>query len=210
MSLVVRTPNHLGDVVMALPAIVSLQPADVLVPRWLVPVLEMAGLAGDVVPFDPGVRGLLAAAGELRRRGYARGVLLAPSFSAALLFLLGGVRQRRGATSDGRAALITEPVPDAAMAGLHRSATYHVLAGGEVPQPLPPPRLVVPEEQRAAWGALVAGEGPWRATAEGESGGGGEGGKHPSAGITRRKTADVEMRPDPASAGIVAHSPPLP
>src|SRR5512140_1380918 len=143
---------------MALPAIESLQPADVLLPRWLVPVLELAGLPGEAIPVDRGTGGLWAAAGELRRRRYARGVLLAPSFSAALLFALGGVRERRGARTDGRGLLITEPVPDAAMAGLHRAATYHVLATGRVPQPLPAPRLRVPDELQCAWESLVARE----------------------------------------------------
>ena len=32
-ALLVRAPNHLGDLLMALPAIRSLQPADVLAPR---------------------------------------------------------------------------------------------------------------------------------------------------------------------------------
>ncbi len=144
---------------MALPAIESLQPADVLLPRWLVPVLELAALPGEAIPLDGGGRGMVAAAGELRRRGYGRGVLLAPSFSAALIFLLGGVRARRGARTDGRGLLVTEPVPDAAMAGLHRAATYHVLARGAVPEPLPAPRLQVPERLRAAWAALLADHG---------------------------------------------------
>jgi len=183
---------------MALPAIASVQPADVLVPRWLVPVVEMAGLAGDVVPFDPGVPGLLAAAGELRRRGYARGVLLAPSFSAALLFLLGGVRERRGATSDGRGVLITDPVADAAMAGRHRSATYHVLARGEVPEPLPSPRLVVPGEQRAAWAALVEAAGSWRAAAGSGRAGGQEGATIPPMSGSRRSAADTVPSSTPA------------
>src|SRR5512146_2819764 len=126
--LIVRGPNHLGDLLMALPAIRSLQPADVLVPRWLLPVVGMAGLEGEAIAFDRGARGMLAAASALQRRGYRRGVLLAPSFSAALLFVLGGVHERRGARSDGRRLLITDPVPDNAMAGLHRSAPYHVLA----------------------------------------------------------------------------------
>ena len=147
---VIRAPNHLGDLVMALPAIESLQPADVLVARWLVPVLELAELPGAIVAFDRGTAGMLATARELRRRGYRRGVLLAPSFSAALPLVLGGVRERRGARTDGRGLLLTEPVPAAAMAGLHRSATYHVLARGEAPEPLPGPRLHVPDRLRAA------------------------------------------------------------
>ena len=196
---VVRAPNHLGDLVMALPAIEALQPADVLVPRWLAPVLELAGLAGEAIAFERGVGGMPALVRELRRRGYARGVLLAPSFSAALPLVLGGVRERRGARTDGRGLLITEPVPDAAMAGLHRSATYHVLAVGSVPEPLPVPRLRVPEGLRAAWAALVAAEAPWRRTAERKSGGVGEGA--PIEGVRRRSISHSPTLPLSPSAG---------
>ncbi len=173
-AVVVRAPNHLGDLLMALPAIESLQPADVLVPRWLLPLLPLAELPGECIPFDRGTGGMRALTRELRRRGYRRGVLLAPSFSAALPLVLGGVQERRGARTDGRGPLITEPVPDSAMAGLHRSATYHVLARGEVPEPLPAPRLRVPEALRVAWQELVQAEAPWLRAAEWGSGGVGE------------------------------------
>jgi hypothetical protein len=39
---IVRAPNHLGDVVMALPALAAAG-SDVLVLRWLAPLLRMAG-----------------------------------------------------------------------------------------------------------------------------------------------------------------------
>lgn len=155
-DLIIRAPNHLGDLVMALPAIRAVQPADVLVARWLAPVLELAQLPGEVIPLERGRRAVLAAARELRRRRYERGILLAPSFSAALVFALGAVKERRGDPTDGRGLLVTDPVPAAAMAAMHRSATYHVLASGRVPDPLPAPRLHVPEALRAAWAALSA------------------------------------------------------
>ncbi len=149
--LIIRTPNHLGDVIMALPAIEALQPADVMLPTWIAPVIDLAGIPGEAVPFERGRAGMLPAVRALRRRRYERGILMAPSFSSALLFALGGVRERRGATTDGRRLLIGDPVPDAAMAGLHRSATFHVLGYGHVPDPLPPPRLPVSPAQREAW-----------------------------------------------------------
>ncbi len=209
-SLVVRAPNHLGDLLMALPAIASLQPADVLLPRWLVPVLELAELPGECIPFDRGAAAILATARELRRRGYRRGVLLAPSFSAALPLVLAGVRERRGARTDGRGLLITEPVPDAAMAGLHRSATYHVLARGEVPESLPAPRLRVPVGLCREWESFVRAHAPrnpvW------ECGGVGVWGTA-AVEILRAESAPAASA-DPESAdgreAAVSHTPTLP
>jgi ADP-heptose:LPS heptosyltransferase len=163
---IIRTPNHLGDVIMALPAIEALQPADVMLPGWIVPVIELAGIPGEAVAFERGTAGMLPAARTLRQRGYRRGILMAPSFSSALIFVLGGVRERRGATTDGRRLLIGDPVPDAAMAGLHRSATFHVLGYGRVPDPLPAPRLSVPAAQREAWQRFARASAP----AEGQNG----------------------------------------
>ena len=53
---IVRAPNHLGDVVLALPAILA-DGADVMVVRGLAPILRMALPAERVIPFDRGLRG---------------------------------------------------------------------------------------------------------------------------------------------------------
>lgn len=160
--LVIRAPNHLGDVVMALPAIRAAGQADVIVARWLVPLLEMArrsdpqsGIA-EILPLDRGWRGLLRAAARLRALRYVQGVLLTPSFSSALLFRLAGVRERRGTPSDGRKRLLTDPVPLTAGEGLHRAALYEALVTDTRPSRPPLPRLRVGEAERSEWHALVA------------------------------------------------------
>lgn len=162
---VVRAPNHLGDLVMALPALEAAGPVDVVAARWLAPLLELAGEGArergaeppvrDVLPLDRGGRGMAAAARELRRRRYARGVLLAPSLSSALLFRLGGVRRRRGSATDGREILLTDPVDLRAAPGIHRIATYLWLATGEIPAEVPAPRVAVPRRHRERWEALL-------------------------------------------------------
>ena len=160
-DLVVRTPNHLGDLVMALPALAMLPGADVLVARWLAPLVELAkegspGMdIGEVIPFDRGTGGLLAAARELRGRRYRRGVLLAPSFSAALVFALGRVPERRGAPSDSRGALLTERAVFPGVGKIHRAASYVALATDEIPARPPVPALAVPERHRQRWRELV-------------------------------------------------------
>ncbi|HUF75632.1 MAG TPA: glycosyltransferase family 9 protein [Longimicrobiales bacterium] len=160
---IIRAPNHLGDAVAALPAIVA-DGSDVLVVRWLAPVLEMAGLEGRVIPFDRGLPGFLRAAAELRRCGYAEGVLLSAAFSAAWLFRWGGVRHLRGTTTDGRSLLLRDGVRPETLWPHHRIDAYRLLLGlesgsaGEAPQVH---RITAPAERVGRWrGRLSAGPGP--------------------------------------------------
>jgi heptosyltransferase-2 len=163
-DLVVRAPNHLGDVVMALPALAAAG-GDVLVVRWLAPLLEMAkdstGPArhGRVIAFDRGRAGMLRAARELRAGRYERGLLLAPSFSSAFLFALGGVKRRRGTPTDGRSLLLTDRVRWADPAPAHRAARYLELVTGAPPAEPPAPHLAVPLPERERWSRLIGAEG---------------------------------------------------
>jgi lipopolysaccharide heptosyltransferase II len=147
---VVRAPNHLGDVVAALPAIVA-DGSDVLVVRWLAPLVSMAGGAGDVVAFDRGPTGFGRAVRELRRRGYDEGVLLTPAFSAAWLLRCGGVPRLRGTATDARSFLLAERIAPEALRPHHRSNAYKMLLGQE---PAAEPmylRLAPPEDRRERW-----------------------------------------------------------
>ncbi len=147
---VIRAPNHLGDVVAALPAIAA-DGADVLIVRWLAPLVELADVPGEVLPFDRGLAGFGRAVGALRRRGYREGVLLTPAFSAAWLFRWGGVSRLRGTATDGRSLLLTERVPPARLRGLHRIDAYRLLAGQE-PTGRPEAHRLHPRENvRARW-----------------------------------------------------------
>jgi len=105
--------------------------SDVLVVRWLAPIVEMAGGGGEVVPFDRGLSGFGRAASELRRRRYAEGVLLTPAFSAAWLMRCGGVRHLRGTATDGRSLLLGDPVAPEALRPYHRVNAYKLLLGQE-------------------------------------------------------------------------------
>lgn len=151
--LVVRAPNHLGDLVMTLPALQAAGPCDVMAPRGLVPLLALAGLAGEAIPFDRGVRGFLRAARKLRAGRYGRGVLLPPSLSSALLFRAGGVRRVRGTPTDGRGALLHDAVPTESLEGLHRSARYFMLVTGCAPTTPLTPQVHIPPELAARWSA---------------------------------------------------------
>jgi lipopolysaccharide heptosyltransferase II len=154
-SLVVRAPNHLGDLVMALPALEAAGPIAVLVAGAIAPLLAMASIEAAVIPLARGPAGFARAVGQLRRGRYARGVLLTPSFSSALLLAVGGVPERRGTATDARRLLLTEPVRPGALASQHRSAQYWtLLSNSTIPSALVP-RLSVPAEAKARWRALA-------------------------------------------------------
>jgi heptosyltransferase-2 len=156
---VVRAPNHLGDVVMALPALAE-HGGDVVVRRGLAPLLEMAGHSGRVIPLDPGVAGWLHAVGALREGGYGEGVLLTPSFGSAWLFRCAGVGRLRGTGTDGRGWLLADRVPREALGGRHRTLQYRFLLGQDPGDSLAAPALVPPSDVRERWRARVGEGGP--------------------------------------------------
>jgi heptosyltransferase-2 len=151
---IVRAPNHLGDVVAALPAIVA-DGSDVLVVAWLAPLVEMAGPRGDVILFERGASGFLRAVRELRRRGYDEGVLLTPAFSAAWLLRCGGVHRLRGTATDGRSLLLSERIPPDTLRPFHRINAYELLLGQDFTGEPRAPRLVLPHDVVERWRARV-------------------------------------------------------
>ncbi|MGD2045256.1 MAG: glycosyltransferase family 9 protein [Gemmatimonadota bacterium] len=151
---IVRAPNHLGDLVLALPALAAAG-ADVMVLRSLTPILEMAGVRGDVLPLDRGPAGFVAAVRALRRKGCRRGVLMSAAFSAAWLFRWGGVGRLRGTRTDGRGWLLTERIEPEALRGRHRVEGFALLAGLDDGRPLPPPRVTPPADRVDRWRASL-------------------------------------------------------
>jgi len=152
---VIRAPNHLGDVVAALPAIVE-DGSDVVVRRWLAPLVEIAGAPGQVIAFDRGLPGFLEAAAAIRGRGYDTGVLLTPSFSAAWLFRWSGVAYLRGTATDGRGWMLRERVRPELLRRHHRIDAYRLLLGSEPQAGSAPPRahrIVAPEDRVERWRA---------------------------------------------------------
>lgn len=159
---VIRTPNHLGDLVMALPALAAAPDVALVVSRWLLPVVGLLERGAPVIPFDRGTGGMLRAAGALRRGGFRSGVLLPPSLSSAVMFRLGGVRRLRGTATDGRAPLLSDAVPAERFRHRHRTVIYHELVtGGSTDAAILQPRLPVPATALEQWQDLgaVAGSG---------------------------------------------------
>lgn len=153
VRMVIRAPNHLGDFVMALPALYAAKPDAVIISSWLDPLARFAGF--NTIPFQPGTRGIAAAAIELRRRKFGRGILLTPSFSSALMLRLGGVKSRGGTDTDRRGFLLTSKVDYKLLALDHRASVYMILATGDVPLSRPIPKLAVSREARGRFRNLV-------------------------------------------------------
>ncbi|MCG6957016.1 MAG: hypothetical protein LJF04_13590, partial [Gemmatimonadetes bacterium] len=135
---------------MALPAL-AVDGSDVFVVRWLAPLLQMAGLAGRVVPFDRGLQGWRQAVTHLRGAQYREGVLLTPSFSAAWLFRWGGVHDLRGTVGDARTWLLKDPIPRDDLRGRHRINQYKLLLGQDPDTEARNHHLVPPEAKVEEW-----------------------------------------------------------
>ena len=148
-DLVIRAPNHLGDLVMALPALKEARPDAVIAPRALTSLIELAGF--KPIPYATP----LATATQLRKLNFERGVLFTPSFSSALTFALGRVRERRGTNTDKRGLLLTHKVDAALLEHAHRGSIYWLLATGELPPERPIPALEVPAALMQEFAALV-------------------------------------------------------
>ncbi|MBI3893379.1 MAG: lipopolysaccharide heptosyltransferase II [Candidatus Wallbacteria bacterium] len=133
--LLVRSPNWVGDAVMALPFYDALRHA---FPGCPVTVVARPH-AADIARLDPAVevlvhddRGLgaatlgrLAAARRLRERCFGAAFLLPNSLSSALLPFLARIPVRVGYSKDARGLLLTHRLPwDARARSLHRVQVY--------------------------------------------------------------------------------------
>ena len=115
--ILVRAPNWLGDLVMALPAIrkVRQMEADSLVtlhvPRGRLDLARSWGVVDEVLGVDvKGALGVLRAARWIGRRWFDAALLLTNSFSSALLARLVGAREAWGYSTDARSLLLSRRV----------------------------------------------------------------------------------------------------
>jgi heptosyltransferase-2 len=140
---------------MALPALREARADTIVVRRWLEPLIALADLPAAVLSVDRGVAAMATAASRLRKGRYARGILLTPSFSSALLFSLARVRHVRGSATDRRSVFLADAVPRAVIDADHRTAAYWLLVTGSPPAARPVPLLEVPDALRRRWTAVV-------------------------------------------------------
>jgi heptosyltransferase-2 len=151
-GLVVRAPNHLGELILSLPALSHAAAAEseagrslsVQLVAGLEPILDMAGLEAKRLPLRDR-RDVRAGGRQIRESGARRGVLLTPSVSSALMFRLGGLRSRRGTAGGWRTWILTDPVPRAPLLKGHRVHEFLALVGAEVDGDPPAPVLRPPD-----------------------------------------------------------------
>ena len=121
-KVILRLPNWVGDIVMATPALIALRKGwpdshiTVMGKETSRALLEGMALWDSFIPFnrtgkDAGTGGFLKAASRVRKERFDTGIILPNSLSSALLFALGGVKERVGYNRHGRKALLTYPVP---------------------------------------------------------------------------------------------------
>jgi heptosyltransferase-2 len=114
--LLVRSPNWLGDAIMALPAVRNLKimmgggSLTIAVPEKLAALWQACPFVDQVIPLtDP--KSAWRTAGQLRPGKFGAAVLLPNSLRAAGEVLLAGIPQRIGYATDGRRLLLSKAVP---------------------------------------------------------------------------------------------------
>ncbi|MFN2432285.1 MAG: lipopolysaccharide heptosyltransferase II [Gemmatimonadota bacterium] len=117
VKVLLRTPNWIGDAVLALPAVTALaERPEVRLTVLASPAVHpvFAGLpSARLSPVDPRARTPLRAwtVGRALAGDDEIGIVLPASFSSALVMRLAGVPRRVGRAADGRSSLLTEALP---------------------------------------------------------------------------------------------------
>ncbi|MFL5812746.1 MAG: lipopolysaccharide heptosyltransferase II [Bdellovibrionia bacterium] len=145
-NILVRSPNWIGDQILAYPFFHYLRNAyprariGVTCVPW-VQSLQFRNLVDEVIPLekpeDPGLMGrfknLEESAKAIRERGpWDMGIILPNSFSAAWMFFRAGVSHRRGYNTDSRKLLLNDAVHWPTQSIEHRAQAYVNLLPDEV------------------------------------------------------------------------------
>lgn len=117
--ILVRTPNWVGDAVMALPFLASLRlnapqsEIRVLTRAYLQDFFSEVGTIDGVIALDEthGLPAIWRGARMLRPRKFDLGFCLPPSFGSALMMRMAGIPKRVGHASDRRRWLLTDALP---------------------------------------------------------------------------------------------------
>ncbi|MCP4706940.1 MAG: hypothetical protein GY865_20255, partial [candidate division Zixibacteria bacterium] len=131
----IRIPNHLGDTIMALPAVkafLSSKQNDntaLLLPEWAEPIYRNLKTKLLLAPSDKlhGLSAIVYQIKLLRKCKIDNGILLTPSFSSALIMFIGGIKKRYGYTDDNQNYLLNKSISLPKGEIQHRSEKYKLL-----------------------------------------------------------------------------------
>lgn len=169
VKVLIRTPNHLGDCIMALPLINEAREVHpgshvtVLTPESLSQLFSGNPGIDEIIPIPTahvhGLIGVFKIKELIAKANYDVGYILPPSFGAASSFKLGGVKERIGYIADGRRLLLTRPITlSEPINSQHRSVQYFdLLRRGSLSNlDYTPPRLTLNDEDRSRANAVLA------------------------------------------------------
>ncbi len=159
VKVIIRTPNHLGDCVMALPMISETREAypgaavTLLTPEPYAELFAQNPAVDHIIRIpSEHVHGLIAVVkirDLISKEGCDIGYILPPSFGAAAAFKLAGVKERIGYIADGRRLLLSRPLalPEP-LNSTHRSELYFNLLrrGAGVDLEFTKPKLFLNDE----------------------------------------------------------------
>ncbi|NOQ21882.1 MAG: hypothetical protein GQ565_04420 [Candidatus Aegiribacteria sp.] len=121
MTLIVRTPNWLGDLVMSLPAISMLAAENPGMSLWSHP-----RVSGLIPVFFPSIE--VHTAGRIKRNNITTLLLMTGSFRSAFQGMLSGIPERIGYRTDMRGFLLTKGINPPSDRCHHHSVDYDNLA----------------------------------------------------------------------------------
>lgn len=143
--IVLRSPNWLGDAVMAIPAVRAFKlgrpdaRVSVLCPQKLAGLWQRVGDVDEVIGIEPG-ESIFATAGKLRGR-FEAAVLLPHSLRSALEVWLAGIRRRVGYAGHSRSAFLDQiiiPRKKTSSAPAHHADRYWHIAARCGAEAMPP------------------------------------------------------------------------
>ena len=132
-KIIIRAPNHLGDLLMAQPAVRGLvknclnEKISLLLPEWAEVIyrdienIKMLPLEQELLH---GGHAIFRQRDRISGKNFDTGILLTPSFSSALVFYLSGIKRRYGYKGDGRNFLLNHAIDHEEAAFKHRSVKY--------------------------------------------------------------------------------------
>ncbi len=134
-----RATNWVGDAVLSLPALEAIRSRfpkahiAILARPWVAELYQREPVADRVIELTSGrgagdLSGKWRTARMLRREQFDCAILLQNAFEAALLAWLAGIPRRIGYARDGRAMLLTDPIPAPASGEIPAHERFYYLA----------------------------------------------------------------------------------